>query len=355
MKLLVLVTGVGRSGTSTMAGLLDQLGLYVPGPYLSANDSNPKGFFESRWSVRFHNQIARSAGIHIFDARPDALDRVQETLTPQLRSRLVTFLSRHADRSDQVVVKDPRTVWTQRLWREAAQEVGLELRCVTMLRHPAEVVGSRTTYYAGATDDEAQRRYQVLNTARWVNGSLITERETRGRPRAFVRYADLLADWRSVAAGLEDQLGLRYALSPEAGDAVDQFIDPGLRRHAVTWDELETPAALRDIAEAVWEQMMVLADSHGVASNASSRLDELARAYARHLADAQAASQDAIPEAEAEARREGAQEERRRLAERETRRRARSPDALRVGELRSRDLIRVVVQRAVRRGRGPRP
>ncbi len=62
MKLLVLVTGVGRSGTSSMAGLLDQLGLYVPGPYLSANASNPKGFFESRWSVKFHNQIARALG-----------------------------------------------------------------------------------------------------------------------------------------------------------------------------------------------------------------------------------------------------------------------------------------------------
>ena len=85
MKLLVLVTGVGRSGTSSMAGLLEQLGLYVPGPYLSANASNPKGFFESRWSVKFHNQIAKSAGINIFDARPDALDRVQKALTPQLQ------------------------------------------------------------------------------------------------------------------------------------------------------------------------------------------------------------------------------------------------------------------------------
>jgi hypothetical protein len=353
MKLLVLVTGVGRSGTSTMAGLLDQLGLYVPGPYLSANASNPKGFFESRWSVDFHNRITSNAGIHIFDGRPEAFDRVQETLTPELRTQLVAFLREQADQSDQVVVKDPRTVWTQRLWREAAHEVGLELRCVTMLRHPAEVVGSRTTYYAGATDEEAQRRYQVLNTARWVNGSLITERETRGWPRAFVRYADLLADWRSVAADLEDHLGLELAHSPEAREAVDAFIDPGLRRHAVTWDELETPAAVRDVAEGVWQQMAVLADSHGAAPNASVRLDELAQEYGRLIADAEAVSHDAIPEAQAEARREGARDERQRRAKKEARRRARSPEAMRVGELRSRDLIRVVVKRAVRRG--PRP
>ena len=148
------------------------------------------------------------------------------------------------------------------------------MRCVTMLRHPAEVVGNRMTYYAGATDDEEQRRYQVLNAARWVNGSLITERQTRGWPRAFVRYTDLLADWRSVAASLEDELGLRFAHSPEASEAVDKFIDPGLRRHAVTWGEPRFPLPSVTSLRQVWEQMMVLADSHGVAPNASSRLGQ---------------------------------------------------------------------------------
>ncbi len=58
-RTLLLVTGTGRSGTSTMSGTLHHLGLHVPGPYLGANESNPKGFYESRWSVRFHNDLCR--------------------------------------------------------------------------------------------------------------------------------------------------------------------------------------------------------------------------------------------------------------------------------------------------------
>jgi hypothetical protein len=54
---LVLITGTGRSGTSTMSGTLHHLGLHVPGPYLGSNESNPKGFFESRWAVRFHKRL----------------------------------------------------------------------------------------------------------------------------------------------------------------------------------------------------------------------------------------------------------------------------------------------------------
>jgi hypothetical protein len=279
-----------------MAGLLHHLGLYVPGPYLSANASNPKGFFESRWSVNFHNRITRDAGIHIFDGRPDAFDRVQATLTRERRARLTGFLRRESEHSAQVVVKDPRTVWTQRLWRDAARDAGMQMVCVTMLRHPAEVVGSRLTYYGGAGDDAAQRRYQALNTARWVNSSLTTERETRGCPRAFVRYADLLSDWRSVAAGLEEQLGLRYSIAATSDEAarVDDFIDPGLRRHVVTWADLEVPADLQDIAQRTADDLNALVVAGGVDADASSDLDRQRARYARLYAEAAAICGDAI-------------------------------------------------------------
>ena len=43
MKKLVLITGTGRSGTSTMSGTLHHLGLYVPGPYLGCEQVQPQG------------------------------------------------------------------------------------------------------------------------------------------------------------------------------------------------------------------------------------------------------------------------------------------------------------------------
>ena len=72
MKKLVLITGTGRSGTSTMSGTLHHLGLYVPGPYLGANKSNPKGFFESKWAIAFHRRITTAARIDFFDGRPSS-------------------------------------------------------------------------------------------------------------------------------------------------------------------------------------------------------------------------------------------------------------------------------------------
>jgi hypothetical protein len=355
---LVLITGTGRSGTSTMSGTLHHLGLYVPGPYLGSNESNPTGFFESRWAVRFHKRLVERAGIHEFDSRPDAIDRVRAVVDDGDRRKLEAFLTEHLGQSDQVVVKDPRTVWVQRLWEQCAEAQGTSVRFISMLRHPAEVVGSRTTYYSGheagrSREADAKRRsYAIFNVARWVNNSLVNERETRGRPRAFVRYTDLLDDWRPVLAGLRDQLGLRYDLDGAGAPAVDDFIDPALRRHKVTWDDLQVPPDLERVAQAVWDALQPLADQGGVAPAASDRLDELATRYAQVLADAAAVDHDGRDEAVALARRRGVAEARDLASQR--------PEGRPVDAVTARELVAVLTRRAARRlglpaGSGSRP
>ena len=52
---LLLVVGVGRSGTSLIAGMLGQIGFQLPQPEVKADDTNPRGFGEPRWVVDFHH------------------------------------------------------------------------------------------------------------------------------------------------------------------------------------------------------------------------------------------------------------------------------------------------------------
>lgn len=280
---LIVVTGTGRSGTSTMAGTLHHLGLHVPGPHLGANDSNPKGFFESKWAVRFHNDLCERAAVHIVDSRPEAFDRVQAVITPADRRALADFLAERTAGHDQTVVKDPRTTWVQRMWADVASEQGLTTSYVAMLRHPAEVVGSRLTYYSKTTgdgspaDERARRADAIVNVARWINTSLTCERETRGRTRAFVPYVDLLADWRPAMSRLGVELGLRYDVDLASGEpcAVDDFIDGDLRRNRVGWDDIDVPTELSDVAEAIWTRMLALARGEASSADLAAELDDL--------------------------------------------------------------------------------
>lgn len=345
-RTLVLVTGTGRSGTSTMSGTLHHLGLHVPGPYLGANESNPKGFYESRWSVRFHNDLCRRAGVHIVDARPEALARVRAAITPADRDALAAFVAERTTGHPQTVVKDPRTTWTQQLWAEVAGAQGLDMAYIGMLRHPAEVAGSRLANYsrAGEHEDDAaaaarQRADAITNVARWINTSLVSEHETRGRRRAFVAYTDLLTDWRSVTAGLADRLGLVFDVDPASGgpSAVDDFIDGGLRRHRVGWDDLDVPVELAELAEAVWQLQLRLRDD-AAGPEVGEELDELSARYNALQQTAAALDADARAGAVRVAEQEWSSPQRP-LAER------------RVGDVGGRELLRAVAGRVKRRVR----
>ena len=355
-KTLVLVTGTGRSGTSTMAGSLHHLGLAVPGPLMGANKSNPKGFFESRWAVRFHKKITAAAGLDDFDSRPSAVQLAKEAVTPQLRRQLATYVARVTAEQDQVVVKDPRSVWAQRLWAEVCEQAGVRIGYVSMLRHPAEVVGSRTTYYASSDDTRARSRYQTTSVARWVNSILVTERETRGDRRDFVLYADLLQDWRSVLVPMAARLDLRFTgdLARDHHHPVDDFIEPSLRRHQASWEGLDIPVALRDLAEEVWRTARALTEQERDQPGVAARLDELSEAYVRLFGEATAISRDAIAGARLEGRRAALAE----LADGPAERRAASASTLqpdgpdpRLSELSGRELLRAAGSRAWQRAR----
>jgi hypothetical protein len=309
----------------------------VPGPYLKSNDSNPKGFFESLWSVKFHNALNERARVNLFDSRPHALTLVEAAVTPKDRARLRAFLNKNA--AEQVVVKDPRTAFTQRLWREAAAEAGLDIRYICMLRHPAEVVGSRTTYYANK-DPERTRLYQITNVSRWVNASLISERETRGYPRSFVPYVELLAQWREPVRRVGSTLGLRFNtdLATTEHHEVDDFIEPSLRRHQPTWADMSVPRELSDLAEDVWQTMLTLAAADGVDAAASARMDELSARFDQLLADTAAVCRDLITEA----RTNGALAAAKEAAEAEA---ARVGDQRKVAEVGSKELLRTVAGR----------
>jgi ElaB/YqjD/DUF883 family membrane-anchored ribosome-binding protein len=193
-----------------------------------------------------------------------------------------------------------------------------------------------------------------------VNSSLVSERETRGRRRAFVSYVDLLTDWRPVLAGLADDLGLTYDVDVAGGEAsgVDDFIDPDLRRHAVTWDDLEIPEGLRDLAQAVWDDLLVLQAGHGADGDASADLDLQSERYQELFRAAADISHDAL---ETERRRLRELTEKPRRRDTHARPEAAPPakqaaasahtgvDALPVGDVGGRDLMRVVAGRLRRK------
>jgi hypothetical protein len=312
-----MVTGPGRSGTSTMAGALVSLGFSVPGEPLTPNSTNPRGFFEPRWAVGFHKGLLQDCGVGTLDTLPGARERVARVAErPEVRRELRSWLEARFAEEPRLVVKDPRLSWFVELWTDVARDLGVEPGHVVMLRHPVEVAGSRERHYRDS-EDGAARGVQIGNVAGWLNVLLQTERATAGSSRAFVRYPDLVADWRSQLTRVEHHLGLglgdALATSP---NPVDELIDPSLRRvHAEGWDDADVPAWLRDLGQRVWVAFGRLADDEPEVAVADE-IAALRAEYRDQVQDARALTRRARERAELRGYRRGLREAEEALRER---------------------------------------
>lgn len=287
---LVLVFGVGRSGTSLVTGILGQLGFHIPQPEIKADETNPRGFGEPEWVVEFHQRLMRKLRVTVFDARPAAWEITGRVASdPAIQAELRDWLAGELDHAQAVVVKDPRIGWFVPLWTGCSNDLGLPHSHLMMLRHPAEILASARRWY-GDWQTDASR------AAAWLNVMLETERSTRGARRVFVPYEDLLTDWHGEIDRIGETLDLPLLRHRDRDRLakVGEFVDPSLRRSRVGWEELDVPASVRDMAEDVWGRLQQLAAPNSEPQDVHGALDAARSAYVSLYRDAEAIAQSSV-------------------------------------------------------------
>lgn len=295
---VLFVAGAGRSGTSTLAGIASRLGLHVPLPEVPPDDSNPRGFSEPQWVVDVHDRWLAEAAVQVSDSRPDAWFETGRICAREpARIRVSEWLEPHFEVHPELVVKDPRLSWFLGLWRVAAIRTGATPVFATMLRPPAEVVGSKQKYYANKLGS-------AHLAASWLNMLLHTERATRGAAgstagtpgRVFVRYEDLLSDWVRTTMALGHRLDLQTIIHTRSDQIreVHRFIDPGLRRVTQSLDDLALPSRLHELTAETWESLNRLVDEDGDNPSEHATLDQLREAYVALYEEAEAISRSSV-------------------------------------------------------------
>jgi hypothetical protein len=226
VRTLVAVLGMHRSGTSAVAGTIEQYGFEV-GPVSEHNRFNPRGNRELRALVKLHDRILeRSDGswwqppaeVSIEDDDYRKRDEVLATLT-----------------GARVAVKDPRMLLVLDLWRD------LEPKWVGVIRNPVAVRSS--------LERRARERGRPeLDAAGWealwrgYNKMLLAELERAPFPVVDFDRPDLDGQVRSALAfhGL-DVGGEPRFFEPEL---VNERPGAGWREHVVSaesvrlWDRL---------------------------------------------------------------------------------------------------------------------
>lgn len=218
---MFLVLGMHRSGTSTLSGLLHNLGCRLPETLMAATERNPKGYFESLPVSEFNEQLLKKTGSGWKSLQTMSPDWIGSAEGRTMQGQAKELLEQEFGTDPLVVFKDPRICRMVPFWTAAAQACGFEVRPILIHRNPLEVAKSLVE----RDGIETTEGFMI-----WLQHVLMAEYATRKTDRVITSYDQILSDWKAQVAGIETKFGLKF---PKTGASVTRkingFLSPGLR------------------------------------------------------------------------------------------------------------------------------
>lgn len=246
LRSCVIVCGLHRSGTSAVTRLINLLGVDVAGDLLPGDPHNTRGYWESRAVLDIHTGLLKAVEtVHddTFDPIPLRTDWLTAGAAREAKRRLADAIEKQFADSRLFVVKDPRISRLLPLWLELLQELGIAPIAVIPFRNPLEVAASL-----------AQRDQVSLPKALllYFHAHLEIELASRAIARVFVRYDDVLQDWRPFARRLNQIAGAPFfPPSDTAAGQIDEFLTADLRHHHFSREQMvrhpKVPAEIVDM------------------------------------------------------------------------------------------------------------
>lgn len=261
----LVVLGMHRSGTSALAGMLARLGADLPARQMVPTPDNPKGYYEFDPLRLLNDRILASAGSSWDDWTRIPQGWYSGPRAPAFHAEARAMLASEFGDSPFFVFKDPRVCRLWPFWRNVLAADGITPFPILALRHPLEVA------------DSLSRRYSIAPSLARLIGlrhQLDAEYATRGTPRVFVRYDQVLSDWRSVITRIKSAAGFAMPRRSPATEAeVDDFLTSSLRRYTHDISDLSRHPGLPAFMVSAEQVFARLAS--GDLSDASAELDTI--------------------------------------------------------------------------------
>jgi hypothetical protein len=220
---VIFVVGSSRSGTSALTRVLSLCGCDLPTGLVRADRNNVLGYWESSDVINVNEELLRFMGVSCNDpANIDTFlnDRLSEQVALKYTETLAEILRRNLY-DGPLVVKDPRLSLLLRHWLAACELIHVRPVIIMAFRWPNDV----------ATSISKRDGLDRLSAKRlWLKFTLLAELQSRGYPRCFTAYENLLTDWRLEMENISRLL--KIELTFHKAPNVDLFLRESLQHHS---------------------------------------------------------------------------------------------------------------------------
>ena len=141
MKTACFILGMHRSGTSALGGVLSILGMEFGTDLMSANEGNPKGYFENNFIYKLNEKILFESNSSWDDIYFD-IDSIKRNDFEMYVGKAEEILINEFRYVEKFVIKDPRISLLFPIWEKACKNLGYDIKIILPYRNPLEVAKS---------------------------------------------------------------------------------------------------------------------------------------------------------------------------------------------------------------------
>ncbi len=214
MKTVYFILGMHRSGTSALGGVLNILGLNAGSLLMPANDTNPKGYFENR-HIYWHNEKILNEYQSSWDDYCFNIDVISEVDKAKYVQKAQQLIEQEYKYSQQFFIKDPRICMLFPIWKEACENLNINIKIIIPLRNPLEVAESLRS-----RNDFSHEKSLIL----WLHHFYQAEYYSREYSRVFLYFDELIEKTDKYLKCLETftEIGLNEALKQKIEDFLER-------------------------------------------------------------------------------------------------------------------------------------
>ncbi len=189
-----IVLGMHRSGTSATAGMLYRLGFQLGENLMRPEqESNELGFYENYDLVVQNDHILKAIHSDWDDHNPLPQGWLENPDIRPAQDEIARIVEEQFADTQLWVLKDPRLCRILPAWGEVFAARETHPYFIIVFRDPLEVAQSLEKRDGLSIEHGLRLWYSYMREA---------ERNTRGSPRVFVFYDDLLGNWRRVVKSM---------------------------------------------------------------------------------------------------------------------------------------------------------
>ncbi len=273
-----------RTGTSALTRVMSLRGLDLPRHLMPGQPgNNDPGFWEPAPVAEAHDRFLEAIGSAWDDVSPIPASVFSSPPADRFAGELEQLLRSEYGESTLFVVKDPRICRLIPVWLSALERYGARPSFVITTRNPLEVAASLR-----ARDGFSATKSGLL----WLRHLLDAEHDSRGYPRVFVSYENLLRNWAGTTDRIARELHLFWPRADHTANLqIEDFLSSQLRHHSFDSSELQGRSDVSEWVKRAYDVVSRAAsDADAIDTELfdeiRAQLDRADRAYGPLLAEA---------------------------------------------------------------------